>query len=260
MRPDGPTGGSGPARTRIRIDLAYDGTGYHGFARQPDVRTVQGDLEAALTRYFGAPVDTTVAGRTDAGVHALSQTVHADVTGPRAATLDERRLRGALDKLCGPELTVWSVRRVDARFDARFGATRRRYRYRLCDGPAMDPLWRWTTWHVGQPSLDATAMHAGGRHLLGEHDFTSFCRRSGQHLRRRIDVLVVSRDGDLVLVDVAGPAFCHQMVRSVVGCLLPVGRGSRAPDDVAAILAARDRSAVGQVAPPHGLTLVGVDY
>lgn len=249
------------ASVRLRIDLAYDGTDFHGYARQPDVRTVQGVLEDALVRYFGGPVDTTVAGRTDAGVHAYGQTVHADVEARDPGRLDEARMRAALDKLCGPEITVWRVRAVTGDFDARFGATQRRYRYRLCDAEAMDPLLRRTTWHVGPPRLDDAAMQAGSRHLIGEHDFTSFCRRSGdQHLRRRVDAIALRRDGDLLVVEVAGPAFCHQMVRSIVGCLLPVGRGRRAPDAVADVLAARDRAAVGQIAPPHGLTLTGVTY
>ena len=154
------------------------------------------------------------------------------------------------------------MRRVPASFDARFSATQRRYRYRICDADAMAPLWRHDTWHLGPPRLDVEAMDAGGRHLLGEHDFSSFCRRSGdQHLVRRIDQLAVRRErAGLVVVSVAGKAFCHQMVRSVVGCLVAVGRGRRRPDWVAEVLAARDRQAVGQVAPPHGLTLVGVSF
>lgn len=249
------------ATVRLRIDLAYDGTEFHGYARQPDVRTVQGLLEEALARYFGGPVASTVAGRTDAGVHAHGQTVHADVPGNDVGRLDPARVRGALDRLCGPEVTVWAVRRVDDDFDARFGAVQRRYRYRLCDAVAMDPLLRRTTWHLGAPRLDTAAMQAGAQHLVGEHDFSSFCRRSGdQHLRRRIDTLTVTRADDVLVIDVAGPAFCHQMVRSVVGCLVPVGQGRRHPDAVAAVLAARDRAAVGRIAPPHGLTLVGVAY
>ena len=247
-------------QVRLRIDLAYDGSGFSGFARQPDVRTVQGALEGALSRVTGAAVATVVAGRTDAGVHALGQVVHADV--PRERAGDPDRLRRALDRLCGPEITVWSVQVVDAGFDARFGAVRRRYRYLLADAVAVAPLWRHDTWHVGPPALDVVAMTRGGAMLLGEHDFSSFCRRAGrQHLRRRVDRCdAVRTDDDRIAVLVEGPAFCHQMVRSIVGCLLPVGRGQRAPEDVTAVLAARDRAAVGQVAPPRGLTLVGVEY
>ena len=244
---------------RYRIDLAYDGSGFRGFARQPDQRTVQGVLEDALTRFCGEQILTTVAGRTDAGVHADCQTAHFDVAEPVA---DVDRLRGALDKMCGPDIAVWLVAAVPTSFDARFSAVGRRYRYLLCDAPVMHPLLRWTVWHLGSPRLDLGAINAGAAHLIGEHDFSSFCRRAGdQHLRRRVDRLSAQRRADgIVEFRVEGPAFCHQMVRSIVGCLVPVGRGQRDPGDVAGILAARDRAAVGRVAPPHGLTLVGVTY
>jgi len=247
---------------RVRIDLAYDGTGFHGFARQPDQVTVQGVLEDALTRLSGTTSATVCAGRTDAGVHATVQTVHVDT--PRGSRLvqDLDRARSALDAMCGPAITIWRVRRVPASFDARFSATQRRYRYRLCDRDAMAPSWRHDTWHIGGPALDVDAMHTGAQVLVGEHDFSSFCRRRGdQHLIRRIDRIRVHRvRAGLVAVDVAGRAFCHQMVRSVTGCLLAVGRQRRTSAWTGDVLAARDRQAVGQVAPPHGLTLVGVRY
>jgi tRNA pseudouridine38-40 synthase len=249
---------------RLRIDLAYDGTGFRGWARQPGdrVRTVQQVVEEALGTLAQVPVKTTVAGRTDAGVHATQQVVHCDVPTDSRLVGDLDRARDALDAICGPEVTVWRVRRVPQSFDARFSAGQRRYRYRLCDAVALDPLERHRTWHVKAPPLDVGAMQAGGRHLVGEHDFTSFCRRAGeQHLVRRIDTLTVRRRGaGLVTVDVAGKAFCHQMVRSVVGCLVRIGRGRRAPGWAAEVLAARDRASVGEIAPPHGLTLVGVSY
>ncbi|CAN5142685.1 tRNA pseudouridine(38-40) synthase TruA [soil metagenome] len=253
-------GGRGPVR--VRIDLAYDGTPFAGFARQRDQRTVQGDLEAALQRLCAAPVTTTCAGRTDRGVHALAQTVHADVAPDAGLLADLGRARQALDSMCGPEITVWRVRRVPSTFDARFSATQRRYRYRIADGVALSPLERHDTWHLGPPRLDAAAMGLGGQHLVGEHDYSSFCRRrAGERLVRRIDRLVVRRRrAGLVTVAVDGKAFCHQMVRSIVGCLVAVGRGDRPPEWVSEVLAARDRQAVGRVAPPHGLTLVGVTY
>lgn len=253
----------GHGLVRLRVDLAYDGSGYHGFARQADLRTVQGVLEAALSRLAGGqPVMTTAAGRTDAGVHAVAQTVHCDVPGDSRLASDLAAARASLDALCGPDITVWRVRRVPATFDARFSATGRRYRYRLCDAAAMNPLWRHDTWHLGVPRLDVPGMQAAARHLVGEHDFSSFCRRAGQqHLVRRIDRIDVRRRAaGLVVLGVDGRAFCHQMVRSVTGCLVPVGQGRRPPDWVAGVLAARDRHAVGRVAPPHGLTLVGVSY
>jgi tRNA pseudouridine38-40 synthase len=256
---DGP---DSPGLVRLRVDLAYDGAGFHGFARQPDVRTVQGVLEGALARVVGVEVVTTGAGRTDAGVHALGQVVTVDVPAGARILGDLDRARRALDRLCGPEVAIWSVRRAPSGFDARFSARRRRYRYRLSDAEALSPLARHDTWHLGGPPLDVAAMREGSAHLLGEHDFSSFCRRaSDEHLVRRLDRLDVDRpDGGLVTFAVEGPAFCHQMVRSLVACLVRVGRRRLLPRDVPAVLAARDRQAVGAVAPPHGLTLLGVDY
>lgn len=247
---------------RVRIDLAYDGTGFHGFARQPGLPTVQGFLEEALARLVGEPVTTTGAGRTDAGVHATAQTLHADVPAAGRLLTDLDRARQSLDRLCGAQVAVWRIRRVPATFDARHSAVQRRYRYRLCDAAAMNPLWRHDTWHVGGPRLDVQAMTAGGRHLVGEHDFSSFCRRAGdEDLVRRVDRVEVRRErAGLVSIHVVGKAFCHQMVRSVTGCLLAVGTGRRPPEWVAEARDARDRQAVGEVAPPHGLTLVGVSY
>jgi len=219
-------------------------------------------LEHALAKLVGAPVDITAAGRTDRGVHALAQTIHCDIPADARLLCDLDRARAALDAICGPEIGIWRVRRVPLTFDARFSATQRRYRYRICDAAAMSPLRRHDTWHLGLPSLNVGAMEAAGGHLLGEHDFSSFCRRSrDETLVRRIDRLTVRRErADLVAVAVAGKAFCHQMVRSVTGCLVAVGHGKHPPDWVASVLAARSRQAGGQVAPPHGLTLVGVSY
>ena len=247
---------------RLRIDLAYDGRSFHGFARQPDQRTVQGVLEDALTRVFGAGVATTCAGRTDAGVHATGQVVHCDVPADARVLADLERTRSALEHLSGQDVTIWRVRRVPSSFDARFSATQRRYRYRVCDAAAMNPLWRYDTWHVGLPQLDVAAMEQGGAHLLGEHVFASFCRKKeGDALVRRVDRLVVRRGpGGLATVGVEGPAFCHQMVRSIVGCLVAVGAGRQSPKWVRDVLEAQDRNAAGTVAPPHGLTLVGVRY
>jgi tRNA pseudouridine38-40 synthase len=256
------TSDDGEAVVRLRIDLAYDGADFHGFARQPRQRTVQGVVEEALSRLCGRPVDTVGGGRTDAGVHATGQAMHVDVPRHCRMVDDLGAARGALDAMCGPTITIWRVRRVSSAFDARFSATRRRYRYRICDSDAMAPHWRHVTWHVKGPPLDVAAMQLGGQVLVGEHDFSAFCRRrDGQHLIRRIDALAVRRIGPrLVVVDVAGKAFCHQMVRSVTGCLYAVGRGRRPPAWVEEVLASRDRQAVGQVAPPHGLTLVGISY
>ncbi|WP_336248886.1 tRNA pseudouridine(38-40) synthase TruA [Stomatohabitans albus] len=270
---------------RLRIDLAYDGAPFHGFARQRDATTVQGTLEGALftllRRHLNQidwfvcdePSDlaTVGAGRTDAGVHALAQTLHVDVPAswPMVEELD--RLTLALRKMVGPAITIWRVQVVPDRFDARFSATARYYRYRLCDAQAADPLWRFTTWLVGQP-LDVGAMQAGATYLVGEHDWTSFCRKrmvtlaSGEAvvapMTRHLSRVEVQRVGDagLVTIEVDGNAFCHQQVRAIAGCLVFVGKGKRPPEWVREVLAAQDRAVNASIAPPHGLTLIGVQY
>jgi tRNA pseudouridine38-40 synthase len=152
------------------------------------------------------------------------------------------------------------VRRVVPEFDARFSATGRAYRYRLADVPRISPLERHDRWHVGD-RLDVPAMRAGARVLLGEHDFASFCRRApGRTTVRRLDAVTIARRGGEVAVALQGSAFCHQQVRSIVGCLVEVGRGRRPADWLAELLAARDRAAAARVAPPHGLVLERVSY
>jgi tRNA pseudouridine38-40 synthase len=251
---------------RLRVDLAYDGSGFAGFARQPDRRTVQGTLEGALSRVLGQPAATTCAGRTDRGVHALAQVVHVDVdpSVPRARRALARpdALAVALDRLLGPEVAVWAVRRVPAGFDARFSATGRGYRYRMADAPVLAPLARHDRWHVHGP-LALGPMRAAARHLLGEHDFAAFCRRppEGRTTVRRLDEVAISRPNPGVVdVRLVGSAFCHNQVRSIVGCLVEVGRGRRAPDWLGEVLAARDRALAARVAPPQGLVLERVHY
>ncbi len=251
---------------RLRIDLAYDGAPYAGFARQPDQTTVQGVLEDALSRVVGHAVDLVCAGRTDRGVHALGQVVHVDVDPPeergRAALADLGRLRERLDRMVGDGITLWSVQQVGDDFDARFSAVWRAYRYRLASLPA-DPRLRDVVWHV-RGRLDVAAMHESVQGVVGEHDYASFCRKApGRTTRRRIDEAAVVLAGDgsgEVHVTLRGKAFCHQMVRSITGSLVEVGRGRRPIAFLATALAARDRAAAGPVAPPHGLTLEGVGY
>jgi tRNA pseudouridine38-40 synthase len=254
---------------RIRIDLAYDGTPYHGFARQRDQITVQGTLEGALRRVTGQDVTTTGAGRTDAGVHALGQVVHGDVDGSVPAAgrwlalvrRDPEAARRRLDRMVGDAITVWSIAGVSDDFDARFSATELRYRYHLVDAPYLDPRLRTVRWCVGG-ALRLRPMQQAAAHLVGEHDFASLCRRADAgHTRRRIDEIAVSRPAPSeIQVRLRAPAFCHQQVRAIVGCLVEVGRGNRPPDWLADVLAARDRSAAARVAPPQGLTLEAVRY
>ncbi len=253
------------APARLRIDLAYDGAPFVGFARQRDQVTVQGRLEEACERLLGQPVSSVCAGRTDRGVHALAQVCHLDVDAEVArasrAVADLDGFARRLDRVVGDAITIWAVRRVPARFDARFSATARQYRYRLVDAARMDPLLRHDHVLVGGP-LALREMQAGATLLIGEHDFASFCRKAaGGTTVRRVTEATVRRVGPhRIDVRVVGTAFCHQQVRSMVGCLLEVGRGTRPPEWIAEVLAARDRSAAARVAPAHGLVLERVSY
>ncbi|MGY1691205.1 tRNA pseudouridine(38-40) synthase TruA [Geodermatophilus sp. SYSU D01105] len=257
---DEPVTAPGGGLVRLRLEIGYDGTALHGWARQPGQRTVQGDLEAALATVLRTPVELTVAGRTDAGVHATGQVAHGDV--PRAVWEGQRdrlvrRLRGVLP----PDVAVTAVAEAPPGFDARFGALRRHYVYRLSDADAgPPPLRRLDT--VGWPRrLDVEAMSPAAGLLLGEHDFAAFCRRrEGASSVRTLLALSAERDGDLVLVRASADAFCHSMVRSLVGALIAVGEGRRAPEWPASLLSRAERAGEVVVAPAAGLTLVAVDY
>jgi tRNA pseudouridine38-40 synthase len=239
-----------------RLDIGYDGSGFHGYARQPGVRTVQGTLEDALFRHTG-PVETAVAGRTDKGVHATGQVVSFG----SEADLDPDRLTRSLNRMVGPEIVVWRATAVAAGFDARFSATGRRYHYLVLNREVPDPFLCRRSWHVEVP-LDLAAMAQAAEAFRGERDFAALCRRSGGRSTVR-DVRSVSWDAvedDLLRFEVAASSFCHQMVRSMVAIAVDVGRGRIPIDAAAAVVASRDRSRGRGVAPPQGLTLVGVDY
>jgi tRNA pseudouridine38-40 synthase len=221
---------------------------------------VQGELDEALARILRVPVEITVAGRTDAGVHATGQVAHLDVPAPlwdehRQRLL--RRLRGVLP----PDIAVTSAEAAPEAFDARFGALARHYVYRLTDSPSgPPPLRRSDT--VGWPrALDAGAMSLAAGLLLGENEFGAFCRRrEGATTIRTLLALDVVRDGDLITVSASADAFCHSMVRSLVGALLAVGEGRRPADWPAGLLGRLERANDVPVAPAGGLTLVRVDY
>ena len=239
-----------------RLDIAYDGSGFHGYARQVGLRTVQGDLEAALGTLLKTGVETTVAGRTDAGVHARHQVVSFAHEG----VVDMASFVKSLQGLVGPQISVQAMATAPDDFSARFSATSRRYRYRIDMRRAHDPLTRGFVWHVGRP-LDIAAMAEAAAALLGEHDFTSFCRSvEGRSNVRRLTMLDMEESEGLLDVWAEANAFCHQMVRSLVGYLYDVGRGFFDGTQVGGVLAARDRSTVATVAPPHGLTLWEVGY
>ena len=255
--------GEPAASVRIKIDLSYDGTEFSGWAAQPARRTVEGVLTETLGRVLrlGEAPRLTVAGRTDAGVHARGQVAHADLpvdvwgAGEDAVP---RRLARALP----PDIRVRRITRAPDGFDARFSALWRRYSYRVCDDlAAADPLRRHDTlWHPH--GLDLVAMNAAATALLGEHDFAAFCRRrEGATTVRALRRLDWQRDSDGVAVAcVIADAFCHNMVRALVGALLPVGEGSRPPSWPAAVLAAVVRDPAVRVVPPHGLCLEEVRY
>ena len=239
-----------------RIDFAYDGSGFHGYARQPEVRTVQGELESALFKLTGE-VETAVAGRTDRGVHAMAQVVSFDSD----EELDVDRIVRSLNKQLAPEIAVSSVALAPDGFNARFSATGRAYTYLLLNRPTPNPFLAATSWHYETP-IELNLMNEGMGHLVGEHDFAAFCRRAGDRSTvRRLDFAQWSQRGDgLLALGVAASSFCHQMVRSLVALSVEIGRGRVDPESVPAILASKDRQMAKGAAPAHGLTLVGVRY
>jgi tRNA pseudouridine38-40 synthase len=239
-----------------RMDLAYDGSGFHGYARQPGVRTVQGDLEAALHHHTG-PLETYVAGRTDKGVHAAGQVASFTTDGH----LDVVLVRRSLNRQLGPEIAVLAMSEAPVDFHARFSATGREYRYLVVDREAPDPFLAATAWHYGR-TLDVDRMNTAAAAFVGEHDFASFCRRAGTRSTVR-DVRRAAwhrRKERLLAFEIAASSFCHQMVRSLVALCVEVGRERVDPGAVPEILAACDRHAAKGAAPPHGLTLVAVQY
>lgn len=254
---NGPDTGAG--RVRVRLDLSYDGSGFAGWALQPGQRTVLGELSQALDVLVPSHGPVTVAGRTDAGVHAIGQVAHVDVSAEQWAGSGALRVRlaGVLPR----DVRVRAVRQVPAAFDARFAALWRRYRYRISDAPwGVEPLRRNDTLHWPR-SLDQNAMQRSGTALLGTHDFAAYCRRRDNATTiRELQRLGVTRTGCLVEVEVQADAFCHSMVRSIVGALLAVGDGRRSPNWPRPLLEESARANDVQVAPAHGLTLVEVGY
>ena len=289
-------GGRDRGAVRWRLRVAYDGSGFHGFAAQAGLPTVAGALSDALSRIARTPVTLTCAGRTDAGVHALDQVVHFEVPAERSEALDPAALLKSCNGQVGPSIVVREAGVAPEGFDARRSATARRYRYLVVNAPVGDPLLAGLTWHVPDP-LDIRAMAAAADALLGEHDFRAFCRRvpgttpDDPIPRRVLDARWTKLDGrptsartagtsdigaaksgattgaalapavgDLLAFEIEANAFCHQMVRSLVGTLIDVGAGKKRPSDMLHILRSADRSKASQPAPPQGLTLMAVRY
>ena len=270
--PNEPAIDSGGGFVRLRLDIAYDGTEYAGWALQVGQRTVAGVLDEALSTVFRTPVQCRAAGRTDAGVHATGQVVHLDVPDhalphayPRTTRAEAApeflSLVRRLARFLPADVRVLDINRAAAGFDARFSALRRHYVYRLSTAPyGVEPQEaRYvTTW---PRPLDVDAMATASRDLLGLNNFAAFCRhRDGATTIRDLQRLDWSRDGDRVTVHVSADAFCWSMVRSLVGALLAVGEHRREPGWCATLLTSTQRSSDFAAAPPHGLTLVGVDY
>lgn len=252
------------ATRRARLVVAYRGTDFHGVAVNDGVRTVLGDLLRHIGLIVRCPVDATVAGRTDAGVHAWGQVLSIDLP----SNTDLAGLVRRVNKLAAPDIAIRSADWAAPDFDARFSATSRRYRYQVWNDPVPDPLSADLVWHVTRP-LDLVAMQSAAGDLVGEHDFTSFCRRPrpapGAPEPSMVRIVTESRweriaDTPLLRFEVEASAFCHQQVRSMVGTLVDIGLGRRDRTSIPAILAARDRAAAGAIAPPHGLVLWSVGY
>jgi tRNA pseudouridine38-40 synthase len=248
---------------RVRMLVAYDGSGFHGFASQPGQRTVAGVLAEAIARVARHPVDLTCAGRTDRGVHAWGQVVSLDLP----PSVDLESLQRSLLKLCGPAIVVREIGVAAPGFDARFSATARTYRYTVLNRPVPDPFLATTSWHVPVP-LDLELLTLACDPFLGEHDFSAFCRRPkpapGEEpasLVRRVQRAGWTDLGEgLLRFEIEANAFCHQMVRSIVGTVVAAGHAQVRAGEIRAILSAGDRAAAAPIAPPEGLCLWEVSY
>lgn len=264
--------------TRYRLDIAYQGTDFNGWGRQPGLRTVQGVLEETLATIFRRAGDApalTVAGRTDAGVHAVGQVAHVDLTAAQVAVLRKphgkrpplpagealaRRINGVLGPV--PDVVIRRASEAPAGFDARFSALWRRYEYRVADRAAFrDPLQRHRIAWVSS-ELDVARMDTAAHGLLGLHDFASYCKaREGATTIRTLQAFSWRRDADGVLVgDVVADAFCHSMVRALVGACVEVGEGKLEPGDLVGLRDVQQRTNAFRVMPARGLTLLGVGY
>ncbi|WP_274630437.1 tRNA pseudouridine(38-40) synthase TruA [Arvimicrobium flavum] len=245
---------------RYRLDIEYDGSAYAGWQRQAGHHSVQAAIEQAAQQFSGETLTLRGAGRTDAGVHATAQVAHLDFEKAWPADTVANALNAHLAR-AGERVGILSAAAVDNSFDARFSATARHYLYRIVNRRAPLALELHRAWRVPR-KLDAEAMHAAAQGLLGRHDFTTFrsahCQANSP--MRTLDRLDVTRSGDVIEVRTSARSFLHNQVRSMVGSLKQVGEGNWSAADLRAALEAKDRTACGQVAPPDGLYLVGVDY
>jgi tRNA pseudouridine38-40 synthase len=242
---------------RFALGIEYDGTDFFGWQRLSHGRSVQGDVEAALSFVAAHAVEVTCAGRTDAGVHARCQVVHFDSDAARG---ERAWMLGANSQLARDVAVLWA-RPVSDEFHARFGARARRYRYTILNRPMRAALQsRYVTWE--RMPLDAEAMQRAAQALIGEHDFSAFrtaaCQANSPN--RNVREITISRRGDEVAIDIEANAFLHHMVRNIVGSLLPIGRGERGEAWLAELLHGRDRGVAGPTAPATGLTFLAPRY
>ena len=250
----------------LSLAVAYNGKPFSGFARQPGQLTVQGELEHALELLFRREVETTCAGRTDAGVHAHAQVVSFDISPDELRDRTLESLARSMNALTHEAIVVRSVDERELGFSARFDATEREYRYFICVELAPPIFLRDFSWHIPKP-LDVEAMREASRALIGEHDFKSFCMAAsavGKPTCRNVHEISFAREEVMgeraVVITVKGNAFLHSMVRTIVGTLVMVGRGQRKPEWVADVLQACDRCAAGENAPAAGLVFWDVSY
>jgi len=245
---------------RVRMTVAYDGSPFHGFATNPDVRTVQDDLHEALSNVLRAPITVTCAGRTDRGVHARGQVVSFDAD---AGHFDAVSLTRALNRMLAPEISVRDVGPAAPDFDARISCVARSYRYRILNSAWPDPLVRHLVWHVREP-LEVEAMQMAADQIVGEHDFTSFTKKNKSKISetfvRTVHRAQWRRVGETVQLEITANAFTHQMVRSLVGMFVEVGRKRRSASEMGEALRAMSRTAVPSPAPPQGLELTRAHY
>ncbi|MBZ9856258.1 tRNA pseudouridine(38-40) synthase TruA [Mesorhizobium sp. CA13] len=245
---------------RFRLDIEYDGSLFAGWQHQADQPSVQQAIEQAIEKFCGQQVRLRAAGRTDAGVHATAQVAHVDL----AKAWPDDKVRDAVNahlQAAGNRIAILKATTVVDGFDARFSAIGRHYLYRILNRRAPSALEKGKVWWVPK-RLDAAAMHEAAKVLLGRHDFTTFrsTQCQAESPVRTLDRLDVSRSGDMIEVRASARSFLHNQVRSIVGSLKRVGEGAWTAGDLKAALEAHDRAACGQVAPPDGLFLVGVDY
>ncbi|MBT95568.1 MAG: tRNA pseudouridine(38-40) synthase TruA [Acidimicrobiaceae bacterium] len=251
------------AKKCYRACVSYDGTEFHGFAENPGVETVAGKIRESLEMILGNRIDITCAGRTDAGVHAEGQIISFD-----AEDFDYRRVQKSLNKLCAPYISIRDLQEAEDFFNARFSAVSRTYRYRILNQEYPDPFSHRFSWHVSA-QIDLRRVEQATQALIGEHDFSSFCRKAtvlvdgkeeNASLVREVLSINIKSEEPYIEIWITATSFCHQMVRSIVGTLVEIGKGRLKESDMASIILKKDRNFAGQVAPPQGLSLMKVGY